>query len=168
MTTPMNMLKQNRILLLTIVVPALAFFSCGQRQQGSSQATSTVVIMMPENDSLYREQMIRYVQEGGEDPVAITTFIPKEIQVPAATNPVTASAHAAAEAIYPSSSSAGGAQADSVVYFRIHDSTAYILLGMDIDGWTGVSCAVAIVRPVVEKTLLQFPQIRNVMWDSIR
>jgi hypothetical protein len=104
----------------------------------------------------------------GEDPLPTVQFIQKEIQVAAPVDIFPASARAAAEAIYPSSSSAGGPRVDSVVYFRIQDSTAYILMGMNVEPWAGVSVALSIVRPVVEKTLLQYPQIRQVVWDSVR
>lgn len=136
-------------------------------QSPSLSATSSVTIVVPDNDSLYKARMTGFVQEGGEDPVLQTTFIKKEVTVPYTTNIMKASAQAAAEDIYPSSVSAGGPGVDSVAYFRIRSDTAFILLGMDIDGWAGVSVAKAIVHPVVERTLLQFPEIKQVVFDSI-
>jgi len=163
----MKWFKENSVLIAMMAIVCITLYSCGERQV-ASHGTATLTIMVPENDSLYREQMVRYAQVGGEDPLPTVQFIQKEIQVAAPVDTVPASAHAAAEAIYPPSSSAGGPRVDSVVYFRIQDSTAYILLGMNVEPWAGVSAALAIVRPVVEKTMLQYPQIRKVVWDSVR
>gem|GEM_PF-2068778 len=55
--------------------------------------------------------------------------------------------------------------ANKVAYLKIVDGTAYVLLAMDIDGWAGVSSAITKVHPVVEQTLLQFPQIKVVKFS---
>ena len=138
-----------------------------EQQNRSSTGTSSITIMVPENDSAYKEKMTQFVQEGGENPLITTTFITKEITIPYTRDIIKASAQAAAEDIYPASASAGGPGVDSMAYFKIRDDTAYILLNMDIDGWAGVSVAIAIVHPVVERTLLQFPEIKHVVFDSI-
>ena len=138
-----------------------------EQQNRSSTGTSSITIMVPENDSAYKEKMTQFVQDGGENPLLTTTFIKKEVTIPYTRDIVKASAQAAAEDIYPASASAGGPGVDSVAYLKIQNDTAYILLNMDIDGWAGVSVAVGIVHPVVERTLLQFPEIKHVVFDSI-
>ena len=137
----------------------------GQNQ--SSAGTSSVTIMVPENDSAYKEKMIEFIQGGCENPLITTTFIKKEVTIPYTRDIVKASAQAAAEDIYPASASTGGPGVDSVAYLKIQNDTSYILLNMDIVGWAGVSVAVGIVHPVIEKTLLQFPEIKHVVFDSV-
>jgi len=137
------------------------------KQNATQAGTTNLKIMVPENDSVYRTAMTRYAQEGGENPLVRVRFVKKEVVVPSVTDIIRASAQAAAEHIYPAFASAGSPGVDSVVYLKVQNDTAYILLGMDIDGWAGVSVATAIVHPVVEKTLLQFPEIRHVVFGKI-
>ncbi|TSA24486.1 MAG: hypothetical protein D4R67_11710 [Bacteroidetes bacterium] len=153
--------------VIPIGVMIVGFTFCNQPQSRSAADTSTITVMVPGNESVYKEKMAEFVQAGGEDPLVTTTFIAKEITIPYTSDLMKASAQAAAEEIYPASASAGAPSVDSVAFFKIRNDTAYILLNMDIDGWAGVSVAVAIVHPVVERTLLQFPEVKHVVFDSI-
>ncbi|OGH95034.1 MAG: hypothetical protein A2538_05125 [Candidatus Magasanikbacteria bacterium RIFOXYD2_FULL_41_14] len=123
------------------------------------EKTMTVTIMVPENEELYQTQMTEFVQVGGVDPLETTVFIKKEITVPNSTDIINASARAAASEI---PHGGGGSGETKVAYLKVQDTTAYVLLDIDLDGWAGVSVSTAIIHPLVEKTLLQFPEINRV------
>lgn len=59
----------------------------------------------------------------------------------------------------------GGPGRATIIHFKIHQDTAYIVFDIDVDGWPGSSVAIAKLRPLVEKTLLEFPGIDNVIFD---
>lgn len=126
-----------------------------------------VTIMVPENMDTYRKQMTEFVQVGGTDPLKTTKFIPKIIPVLPTTDIIQASATAAAEQFTAN----GGPGKVTLNYLKIQDGTAYVLLNIDLDWWAGVSVSLAIIHPVVEKTILQFPAIHTVVfgyapWDK--
>ena len=113
-------------------------------------ATASVTIMVPSDLAAFRKAAVAHVQVGGPDPLPSTTFVP----VKAIPNTVVAdfrqnAAEAAAEYIQTQAGTSS-----LVVYFKVVNGTAYIILNMDIDGWAGVSAAIAQVHPIVEKTLL--------------
>jgi len=122
---------------------------------------STITIMVPQNIDSYKKNMTEFVQTGGVDPLLTTTFIKKEITIPYTKDLIQASAQAAAQEIAPS----GGPAKASVAYFKITNNTAYVLLDIDVNGWAGVSVSIGMIHPLVEKTLLQFPEITNVVFD---
>jgi len=122
--------------------------------------TTTLTIMVPENPESYQQKMTDYAQLGGPDPAATWNFVPKQITVPYTDDLIKASANAAA-AEFPTG---GGPNKAEVVYLKIIDGTAYVLMNIDIDGWAGVSVSLAIIHPVVEKTLLQFAEIENIVF----
>jgi hypothetical protein len=49
-------------------------------------------------------------------------------------------------------------------YFKVQSGTAYVVLNIDENGRAGVSVSIARIHPVVEKTLLQFPEIHSVVF----
>ena len=122
---------------------------------------STITIMIPENENIYKEKMTQFAQEGGEDPLKTIKFIEKKINIPYASDIIKASAQAAAEEIAPS----GGPAKASIAYFKVQNGVAYALLDIDLDGWAGVSVSLAVIHPLVEKTLLQFSEINRVVFD---
>src|SRR3989338_1411180 len=121
---------------------------------------TTVNILIPENKVLYIEQMTNFAQQGGENPLKTTKFIKKEIEIKPTEDPRKASAQAAAQEISP----IGGSMKSSVAYLKIEKEIAYVLLDIDLDGWAGVSVSRAIIHPLVEKTVLQFPEIKQVVF----
>lgn len=123
--------------------------------------SSNITILVPEDYELYKEQMIEFVQAGGSDPLETIDFIEKEIIFSYSDDIVKASAQAAAEEIAPS----GGPAKASISSLKIKDGTAYVLLDIDLDGWAGVSVSQAIIHPLVERTLMQFPEINKVVFD---
>lgn len=117
-----------------------------------------ISIVVPENYQLYRKEMTDYVQVGGENPLKNTKFVKKKKKILCKDDIMVKSAELAGKEIYPERKA-------KIVYFKIQNKTAYVLLNFDIDGWAGVSVATGILHPVVEKTLLQFPEIEKVIFD---
>jgi len=122
--------------------------------------SSIITIMVPENYTLYKQEMTEFAQIGGIDPLNNIKFEKKIIKIPLTTDLIKASAQAAAEEIAPS----GGPAKASIAYLKVQNKTAYVLLDIDLDGWAGVSASLAIIHPLVEKTLLQFPEINKVVF----
>lgn len=121
---------------------------------------SAITIMVPENYALYKQKMTEFAQVGGVDPLDNTKFEKKVINIPLTTDLINASAQAAAEEIAPS----GGPAKASIAYLKVQNKTAHVLLDIDLDGWAGVSTSLAIIHPLVEKTLMQFPEINSVVF----
>jgi hypothetical protein len=120
-----------------------------------------IAIMIPENIPEYESAMTEYSQTGeGSNPAETMAFIKKKFTIEKTTDFIKACAQAAAAEISPK----GGPEKASVVYFKIKNKTAYVLLNIDMDGWAGVSVSIAIIHPLVEKTLLEFP-IDKVVFD---
>ena len=122
--------------------------------------SSGVTIFVPENASDYTQKMTDFVQIGGEDPLKTQIFIAKHLAIPYTDDIQKASAEAAAQQ-FP-----GGGWPEKVLvhYLKVENWTAYIVLNIDQDGRAGVSVAIAKIHPVVEKTLLQFPDIQRVVF----
>jgi len=150
------------VIIIAIVIGGGFYF--WQQQNESSQPaenTSVISIMVPENYDFYRQKMTQFVQEGGEDPLKTMKFIKKELNVPYTSDFVKASAQAAAEEIAPT----GGPPKASIAYLKAQNGTAYVLLDIDLDSWAGASVSLAIIYPLIEKTLLQFPEINRVVFN---
>lgn len=126
----------------------------------SSPTQTKITILVPDNVTAYNKAMTEYIQGGGQNPLKNWVFVKKELSIPYTTDIVKASAEAAAEELTPY----GGPAKTSIAYLKIQDGTAYALLDIDLDGWAGVSVSIGRIHPLVEKTLLQFPQIKNVVF----
>lgn len=124
---------------------------------------TTVTILVPENLANYEKAVANYVQVGGPDPRLTWKFIKKEVIVSNVDNIVKASAEAAAEVIQHG----GGPAKASIAYFEVKNDTAYVLLDIDLDGWAGVSVSIAEIHPLVENTLLLFPEIKHVVFGYV-
>ncbi len=92
---------------------------------------------------------------------AAMPFAKKHVVVPYSRDLVRASADAAAREIGPTQMGPA-----TIVYWKIEDGTAFVLLNIDTDGWAGVSFTRAYCHPIVEKTLLQFKNVKRVVWDE--
>lgn len=121
----------------------------------------TLGIMVPQDVEVYKKQMIEFVQAGGTDPLEKTVFVEKKINVEITDELMKASAQIAAQQIQPG----GGPEKVLLEYFKLENRTAYVLLNIDLDGWAGVSVSLAMIHPLVEKTLLQFPEIDQVIFE---
>ena len=127
---------------------------------GQQATTSAVNIALPEDLAIYRKQMTEFVQVGGIDPLPTTRFIVRTVTIPFTDDLPRASIQAATSGI----SLGGGPAKLEVLYLKVLNGTAYVLLNIDEDGWAGVSVTLAIIHPIVEKTLLQFPDIQHVVF----
>ncbi len=124
-----------------------------------ANAQDLVTIMAPKDEAAF----VNAINLNGPDPKVAASFLPFVAKrVPAVgvePDPTSAALQAAASELH-----AGPTGADKVVYFKVVDTTAYVLLEMDVNGWAGVSYAIAKVHPLAEQTLLQFPGITKVVF----
>ena len=116
-------------------------------------------ITIPDDITGYRQRMINHVQVGGPDPLPNETFVTKHIDTPYTGDVRVAAATTAANQV----PLGGGPAQATVTYFKVENGTAYIVLNIDEDGRAGVSVALATVHPLVERTLLQYPEIKQVV-----
>ncbi len=148
------------ILGIIIVLLAVTYYKDTQRitLPNLDEKTVNITIMVPNDMVAYEKAMNDYIFNGKPNPAKTWTFVPKTISIAATTDVIPASAASAAGEI----STQGGARAARVEYLKVTGGTAYILLGMHLDGWAGVSVSLAKIEPLIEKTLLQFPGITSV------
>lgn len=156
------MLKKLFALTSIVIISLLTLQGCTDLVVDDLEAEAkTYNIMVPEDANEYSKEMERFIQEGGENPLDTTKFVEKEIEISDTSDVVKASAQAAAEEIAPS----GGPEKASISYLEIKNDIAYVLLDIDLDGWAGSSVSTAKIHPLVEKTLLQFSEINEVVFD---
>jgi len=127
----------------------------------------TVTIMVPENIDTYKNAISNYLYGSNppaSNPAEDWPFAKKEVSIPVSDNIIRASAEAAADelATYGNPNTR-----NHIIYLKIQNGIAYVFLDIDIDGWAGVSGTIGIIDPLVEKTLLQFPQIKNVKFRAV-
>jgi len=138
----------------------LLVYALGCRSETASTRVRTMkaTVLVPADMQKYNE-MITGEQDFKR--AAESPFVKKKVVVPYSTNLVGAAADAAAKELGPSQ-----AGPTTIIYLKIKNGTAYVLLNIDRDGWAGVSFSWARCHPVVEKTLLQFKQVKSVVWDE--
>jgi hypothetical protein len=146
------------VVITVLIIVGVFWIGKNNNVPKTENNTTTLEIMVPENIPAYRAAMNEYIANGGANPANKWKFIKTTITSTTTDDIVRASAEAAAR-IIPSQASSLGEQ---IAYFKIVDPTAYVLLKMDIDGWAGVSFSIATIHPLIEKTLLQFSEIKNV------
>jgi hypothetical protein len=83
-------------------------------------------------------------------------FAKKRVIVPYSADVIRASAEATAKEM-PSQ------DGPTIIYMKVEKRTAFVLLNIDRDGWTGVSFSRARCHPVVEKTFLEFKKMERVV-----
>lgn len=151
------MIKRNAI-IGSIFLPMIFASGCGSTGVSSRVRTMDVTIFVPADPKAYGEMI---TGEQDFQRAAAMPFVKKRLVVPYSKDLVRASADAAAR-------EAGITQMGpaTVVYFKIENGTAYTLLNIDCDGWAGVSFSWAYFHPIVEKTLLQFRQVKRVDWNE--
>lgn len=119
--------------------------------------------MIPKNIDTYKQNMTDFVQIGWENPLNTEVFVQKYIPIAYTGDSQKASAELAAQQF----STGGGPEKVLVKYFKVQNWTAYVVLNIDEDGRAGVSVSIAIIHPVVEKTLLRYPEIKNVVFGYV-
>lgn len=121
-----------------------------------SEDMSVVNIMVPKNLPGYINAINDYISTGGSNPAATWEFVPETVSIGPTTDPVRVAAEAASGVV---KSQVTGEQLD---YLKVVNGTAYVVLKMDVNGWAGVSFAIAKAHPIVEKSLLAQPGITSV------
>lgn len=136
-----------------LILSGLGF---GSETASTQVRTMEVTVLVPADVQKYNEMIT-----GEQDfkAAAELPFVRKKVVVPYSTDVIRASADAAAKEM----PSQGG---PIIIYLKIEKGNAYVLLNIDRDGWAGVSFSWARCHPVVEKTLLQFKNIKRVVWDE--
>jgi hypothetical protein len=142
--------------VLTMLLITLISFA--QKNQTDS---IEITIMVPENINAYIDSVGKYFNNGNGS-FKSWPFIKKQIRIPYTTKKMRASAEVAAGVIPPS----GGPAKARVVYFKLKNKIAYVLLDIDVDGWAGVSNSIFKIHPLIEQTLLQFSQIHKVIFEE--
>ena len=133
-------------------------FGCASETASSKIRTMQVTVLIPAHVQQYNEMI---TGEQDFERAAHLPFVKEQVVVPYSTDLIRASADAAAKEL--GSSQAGPT---TIIYLKTENDTAYVLLNIDRDGWAGVSYTWARCHPVVEKTLLQFKDIRRVVWSE--
>ncbi|MBB3063113.1 hypothetical protein [Microbulbifer rhizosphaerae] len=124
--------------------------------------SSQVQWILPTNMDAYRQQMTDFAQTGGADPFPGIPMVRKPLDLQGSVEErARALAHKTAATVLENRPGA-----TEVVQFQLQGSTAYIQFGMDVDGWAGVSVAIAMVHPLVALNLKQFPQIDAVRFEA--
>jgi hypothetical protein len=150
------MLEQHSIIgSILLLIFALG---CGSTGVSSRVRTMNVTVFVPADRQTFGEMIT-----GEEDfqKAAALPFVKKHIVVPYSTDLLRASADAASREAGPTQMGPA-----TIVYLKVENDTAYALLNIDTDGWAGVSFSRAYCHPIVEKTLLQFKDIKQVVWDE--
>src|SRR5690242_7026381 len=126
----------------------LAALGCGSETAPTQARTMEATVLVPADMQKFNE-MITGEQDFKR--AAELPFVKKKVVMPYSSDLIRASADAAAKELGPSQ-----AGPTTIIYLKIENRTAFVLLNIDRDGWAGVSFALARSHPVVEKTLLQF------------
>jgi hypothetical protein len=129
--------------------------SLGCGTASSRVRTIEVTVLVPADAQEYWEMI---TGEQNFKKAAELPFVKKRVLVPYSRDVIRASAAAAVKEM--PGQDAGAA----ITYLKVEKGTAYVVLYSD--GWAGVSFWWAAVQPVVEKTLLQFKEIKRVVWDE--
>jgi hypothetical protein len=58
----------------------------------------------------------------------------------------------------------GGPERGAVKYLEVQAGVAYVVLDIDEDAWSGSSISIGKIRPLVEKTLLKFDEVDEVVF----
>ena len=127
---------------------------------------TAITILVPKNIDNYKDIIFKEFEKGynkANKEVTLSTelYTKKQLTVPDTSDIIKKTAQAATEVI----PTQGGKEGASIVYFKIQDNTVYVMISMQLDGWAGVSYSIAMIEPIIEKNLLQFPQIKHVVFD---
>lgn len=158
-----NMKKSLVVWVVSALMgPAWAALPASNKPQEKAAAaidhpgeTMQITIMVPKDKDLYQ----RMINDENFKGAAALPFVRKRVSVPRSDDLERASAEAASREM-PT------LNGPTIEYFKIKNQTAYVLLNIDRDGWAGVSFSLAKVHPLVEKTLLRFPGIKQVVWGE--
>lgn len=121
-------------------------------------ATTVLTILLPKNSHEYQGEVITSINEGEADFVPKTPLVPQSVTVmKVEKNGIMA---ATAEAVLRAMP---GQSPYHVTGFDVHDRTAHVKISGN--AWAGVSFYWRSISFLVKKSLLQFPNIREVVFD---
>ena len=124
-------------------------------------AQTTVDFYVPKDIAAYMRAAALYSQTGaGTNPALTVVYVKKTTSTNASVTPMQTAVQAALSVL----PAGGGPAHESVVYFKVVGTTAYVMLDMDFDAWAGSSAVAAALHPVIEKNLLQFSSISKVVF----
>lgn len=123
---------------------------------------NTVVISVPDDLEKYRSEMTSYLEEGAENPIDTFEFL--DIEVEFELSEYDLMRIAVSEVTTQEGLLGGGPTRGVVKYLDIFDGTAYVVLDLDEDSWSGSSISIGRVRPLIEKTLLRFEEVDEVIF----
>lgn len=123
--------------------------------------TSAVKIQMPQNFEAYSTAIDQYLAHGGEDPLLNWPFITSKINLKAPTrDAIKASAEEVIKAINNNSTTL---PAINIMDLVVTNETAHITLATRDKEISITSSTLAKIYPIIERTLLQFPDIKKVI-----
>jgi len=152
------------VIAIVVLVVAVGIYFVAMNKSNSGfdvPSPDKATIMVPQDITAYEKAMDEYVSMGGKNPAVTWLFVKKTISIAPTQDIFGDTIELAAEQIPTQAGTSS-----LVTYIKVVDGTAYVLLKMDIDGWAGVSFAIAKVHPLVEKTLLQYPDIKAVKFGA--
>lgn len=129
-------------------------------QQAVVSTPQVARYVVPQNIADYVKQVDEYTSSGGKNPALTWTFDTQEVTAPEGSTTLAYAAEVAANQI----KTGGGPSHVAVMHFRVMGDTAYVLLNIDKDGWTGVSFAINKIHPLVERTILLDTSIKKVVF----
>ena len=122
-------------------------------------------IYIPNNLEKYDSSMNAFLNNKElENPLWDMAFVQKNISIPF-TNDTTAVIKACANAAAAAISPFGNEKFSKVTYFKIHNKTAYVLLDAHRQGWAGSWAFIGKIEPIIERSIIKFKQINNVVFD---
>lgn len=123
---------------------------------------SKVTFMVPRDVEEYDRVMNDFLfGPGGQSPADDYEFVEKEVEVEISNYDLMHLAVSEATAVGLLGS---GPERGVVKYLEVERGTAYVVLDIDEDGWSGSSIAIGKIQPLVERTLKRFDEVDEVVF----
>jgi hypothetical protein len=135
-----------------------------KHQLSASPGQTTVTIYIPKDPAAYEKKALNDQEGNHEQGLSTLTSADFIAQKVLATTSATYSIEQAS-----ADAAAATVRSQAIIksiYFSIQGDTAYVVLNIDVDGWAGVSYSQSKVRPIITQTLLQFPNIKHVIFGA--
>ena len=150
-------MKKKKLILLALIISLLAIGAGCAKQN----IPTTIDYYVPKNIAAYMQAEEAYSQTlQGADPALTVEYVKNTTPINSAESKMLTAAQAAV-VLLPAG---GGPAHANIVYLKLVGTTAYVMLDIDFNGWAGVSAVKAAIKPVIEKNILQFPEVKNVVF----
>lgn len=121
-------------------------------------ATSSIMVMIPKDMRRYSLILAENSSDEGQKIIKTWPFLKQTVTVPYTSNTLQTAAEYAVQGLTQ--------QAEvQVTYLKIIDKTAYLLTNIHQNGWAGVSFTIGVMEPIIEKTLLLYPEVNKVIFS---